>query len=91
MWKLYNFEWKKLVKQRAFLGFVLVLLLGNLLFLFQYERQKDVYEYCYLHKTEWQKFCKDDKDVVQAEVYAAFKEKEEHDPVHFPEVTIFLL
>lgn len=77
MWKLYNYEWKKLVKQRAFLGFVLVLLLGNLLFLFQYERQKDVYEYCYLHKTEWQKFCKDDKDVVQAEVYTALKEREE--------------
>lgn len=70
MMKLYYFEWKKLCKQKMFWVFTLVLLLGNILLLYQYESQKDVYQFCYVQNEDWQKYCDGDEQVVQNEFYS---------------------
>lgn len=76
MGTLYRYEWKKLLRQRSFLLFTAVLLCGNLLMLFQYEKKTDAYTYFYKQKQEWQKYNKGDETIQQAEVYQAFVETE---------------
>ena len=78
MGNLYLYEWKKLFRQRSFLLFTVVLLLGNLLLLFQYEKRTDVYTLFYRQKQDWQKYSEKNEMVRQAEVYQTFVEREEN-------------
>lgn len=78
MRKLYLYEWKKLFRQRSFLFFTLVLLLGNVFTLVQYEKQTDSYLYFYQSKQDWQKYTNGEKDVTQAEYYQYLTEEAEN-------------
>lgn len=77
MGKLYAYEWKKLFRQRSFLFFTVILFFGNLILLFQYEKQTDAYTYFYQQKQEWVKFHKGDITVSSSNIYQSFVEKEE--------------
>lgn len=76
--KLYLFEWKKLLRQRSFLLFTLLLLLGNLFVIYQYEKQGDTYKYYYQLKENWQRFSEGDTSVADAEYYQAMTEEQEN-------------
>ena len=76
MMKLFFFEWKKLCKQKLFWLFTAVLLLGNIFFLYQYESQQDVYQFCHVQKEEWQNYLDGDEQVTQKDFYAYLVEKE---------------
>lgn len=71
MGKLYLYEWKKLFRQRSFLLFTVVLLLGNLLLLFQYEKRTDVYTLFYRQKQDWQKYS-EKNEMVRQEFFCFF-------------------
>lgn len=77
MGKLYLYEWKKLFRQRSFLLFTLVLLFGNLVTLFQYEKHNDYYTYFYQLKQDWQKYTNGDDTVSNAEYYQYYMEEAE--------------
>ncbi len=77
MGKLYFYEWKKLFRQRSFLFFTLLLLLGNLFALFQYEKHTDSYLYFYRLKQEWQEYANGNENVANAGYYEALTKEEE--------------
>ena len=78
MKKLYFYEWKKLFRQGSFLFFTIILLLGNLLMLFQYEKGNSSYVYFYQQKEEWEKYKMGDDSIQNAAVYQSFIEQEEN-------------
>lgn len=78
MGKLYLYEWKKLLRQRTFLFFALVLLFGNLFTLFWFEKHKGYYVYFYELKQEWQDYADGDGKVPNAPYYQAIIDEEEN-------------
>lgn len=78
MWKLYVYEWKKLIRQRSFVLFTLALLFGSLFVLFQYEKQSSYYVYFYELKQEWHDYANGDDTVPNALYYQALVEEEEN-------------
>ena len=74
MGKLYWYEWKKLFRQRSFLFFSLLLLVGNLFALYQFEKNKDAYQFFYQSKSAFESYRDGDTAVTNAEYYQALTE-----------------
>ena len=77
MRRLFVFEWKKLFRQRSFLFFTVILLLGNLFTLYQYERHTDYYTYFFQMKQQWREYVNGDQAAANTEYYQALTEQAE--------------
>ncbi len=77
MRRLFVFEWKKLFRQHSFLFFTVILLLGNLFTLYQYERHTDYYTYFFQMKQQWREYVNGDQAAANTEYYQALTEQAE--------------